>query len=108
MNPRLFLTPHYAVGNRDTSVDLTPFEGRLMTALVFSGEMTRDEAAEILWPDPDRMPDLWHNALWCVLSRLRTKLRPFGWDIESRYGFGWKLERHERAGTAQETPRKAA
>lgn len=108
MTARLFITPHYAVGGSDTTVDLTPFEGRLMTAMVFSGELPKDEAAEILWPDPDTMPDHWHSAIFCLMSRLRNKLRPFGWNVESRYGYGWKLERHDAGHEAAQEAQRAA
>lgn len=75
----------------------------MILALMFHPRVTMDLAAEILWPDPDRMPEEWHNQIRCVMSRVRSKLRPYGWIVESKYGFGWKLERHATDhGTAQE------
>lgn len=109
MSVRLHLTPSYGVGNKDVAVGLTPFEGRIMTALAFSQELSAEEAVEILWPDPDRMPDCWLNQITNIMARLRAKLRPFGWDIKARYGFGWRLEKHGNDSRAtQEATRQAA
>ena len=106
---RLRLTPHYSVGNSSTSVDLTPFEGRILTALAFNRELTSEDAVEILWPDPDQMPDFWYSQIVCLITRIRNKLRPFGWAVINRYGYGWRLEKHGTdSRTAQETQRQAA
>lgn len=106
---RLHLTPHYSVSSEGMSVDLTPFEGRLLTAMAFAPELSAEEATEILWPDPDHMPECWLNQITNIMARLRAKLRPFGWSVKVRYGFGWRLEKHGNDhGTAQAQTRQAA
>lgn len=107
MRVKIGSSPGWHLSHAGGSVYLTPFEGQAILALMCHSRVPRELAAEILWPNPDTMPEEWHNQIRCVMSRIRTKLRPFGWNVESRYGFGWKLERHD-AGTAQETQRKAA
>lgn len=108
---RLRITPHYAVSNESVSVSLTPFEGHMVLAMMGRPELSADLAAEILWPDPDKMPETWLIQIRTVMSRARAKLRPFGWRIASRYGFGWRLERHgsdSSRAAAQEAQRQAA
>lgn len=106
---RLHITPHYSVSNDAASVDLTPFEGGLLLAMMGRPELSADEAAEVLWPDPDKMPETWLIQIRTVISRIRSKLKPFGWTVASRYRFGWRLERHGTdSRTAQEAQGKAA
>ena len=72
-------------------VHLAPQEGLVMTALLSHREVTAELLMEVLWPDPDDMPDTWHDILKILLSRLRHNLRAFGWVIKNRHGFGWHL-----------------
>ena len=63
-----------------------------MTALLAHREVGVELLVDVLWPDPDLMPDLWYRSLAVCLYKLRAKLRPFGLVIVARYSFGWRLE----------------
>ena len=89
---KLCIWPVYELREGACRVHLTPYEGLLMTTLLGHREVTVELLMEVLWPDPDLMPDYWYDCLRKHLSRLRKKVRPFGWDIKNRYGFGWHLE----------------
>ena len=65
--------------------------GRLLVALMFSEVLTNDEIMEILWPDPDAMPDLWASSIRCEMVKLRTFLKPDGIKIKVHPGFGYQL-----------------
>lgn len=65
----------------------------ILLALAFNGRTHRDELIEVLWPDPDEMPDWSHEAIGVKIFRLRQKLAAFGYGINVCYGWGWALEK---------------
>ncbi len=75
------------------AVRLTPQEATVLLAVMARPEVAAAELAELLWPDPDAMPDFWRDNIGAVLCTLNAKLRPFGWDVVARVGFGWRLVR---------------
>ena len=83
--------PPYELREGACRVHLTPYEGLIMTALLGRREVTVELLMEVLWPDPDLMPDRWYEILVVQLSKLRGKLRRCGWTIAVRHGFGWRL-----------------
>ena len=89
---RLCLWPRYALRRGELRVPLARQEGLVMTALLARREVSLDLLVELLWPDPDNMPDLWYRSLAVCLHKLRGKLAPFGLVIAVRYSFGWRLE----------------
>ncbi len=95
---RLCIWPVYELREGLLRVHLTPHEGLLLTALLGHREVPAELLREVLWPDPDLMPDRWYEILVVQLSKLRSKLRRCGWTIAVRHGFGWRLEqmREER------------
>jgi hypothetical protein len=95
--PRLSIQPPYRITTAGQVTHLNRQEALFLLALMGRREMTAFAAAEILWPHPDFMPDTWRNRLGVLVSCLRAKMRPFGWTIETRHGFGWRLERYEPA-----------
>ena len=63
-----------------------------MTTLLCHREASLELLVEVVWPDPDDMPDLWYRSLMVRLHTLRRKLEALGWTITVRRGFGWRLE----------------
>jgi DNA-binding SARP family transcriptional activator len=66
-------------------------QGRLalaMLALEHARPVSREELADVLWPD--QPPDAWDVAVRALISKLRTTLRGFGWPyvepIEAAFG----------------------
>lgn len=94
---KLCIWPRYELRQGALRVPLARQEGLLMTALLAHREVGVELMVEMLWPDPDLMPDLWYRSLAVCLYKLRVKLRPFGAVIVARYGFGWRLEERPRA-----------
>ena len=88
---KLSIWPHYELRHGALRVPLARQEGLVMTALLAHREVRVDLLMEVLWPDPDRMPDLWYRSLAVCLYKLRRKLLPFGMTVAARYGFGWRL-----------------
>lgn len=97
--PRLSLTQPYRITGNGSAVHLTPQEALILLALMGNARLTREEAAEILWPCAAHMPDQWYLALRVIVSRLRAKLAGHGWSITDNYrarrGLGWSLEEIE-------------
>ncbi|MGI3169969.1 winged helix-turn-helix domain-containing protein [Pseudooceanicola sp. C21-150M6] len=52
--------------------------------------VTYDRFADRLWPEPDELPEDFHDAVWCRISRLRRRL-PEGLAIVRHYGIGYSL-----------------
>lgn len=89
---KLCIWPQYELRQSPRRVHLARHEGLIMTALLAHREVTIELLMEVLWPDPDSMPDLWYGNLMVRMHHLRRKLEPFGWTIAVRHGFGWRLE----------------
>lgn len=64
---------------------------RALFALMAQPLVTREQMMEVMWPDPDEMPDWCFSNIGAQLCKLRKNLRPAGWDIRARYGRGWVL-----------------
>ena len=84
--------PHYELRDGALRVPLTRQEGLIMTTLLTHREVDTGLLMDVLWPDPDKMPDLWYCSLTTCLHKLRTKLRLFRHTIATRWQFGWRLE----------------
>ncbi|GAA0623434.1 helix-turn-helix domain-containing protein [Thalassospira tepidiphila] len=70
---------------RDGAVALRQTELRLFVVLANhpnAGIRSDIEIAEVLWPDPDDMPDHWASVLQVTVSALRKKLRQVGSEID--------------------------
>lgn len=82
----------HEVGVRDTRVDLTPTEFRLLATLMAAsaGIVRRRELVRAAWPEGARVHD---NTLDQYLTRLRRKLREAGSDrtISTARGIGHRL-----------------
>lgn len=109
-SPRISLANPYRITGAGSTTHLRPQEALLLWAIMARDEITREEAAEILWPHPDTMPDRWADHIWVLISRLRSKLELYGWTVVTRRNYGWRLERHadSNAGSAEEEARQAA
>ena len=79
---------------------LQPSEGLILMALLGNRIASTDLLVEVLWPNPDDMPDYWNESLVCQISKLRRKLKFFGGNIGAHYGFGWHLEEPPDRGLA--------
>lgn len=64
----------------------------LILTLASNGECTAMQLAEVAWPDPDDMPDMWCDCIRRRISKLRRILHPLGWQIVNRPGYGWRLK----------------
>ncbi len=71
---------------------LSPQEHTILLALMGRPYCNAELLAEAVWPDPDDMPDSWHDALSVLVCTLRQKLRYFGWIIPTSNRRGWTLE----------------
>ena len=55
---------------------------------------SRSELIELVWPDPDLEPESANtNHLSIVVYKLRRRIAPYGWWIESWPCFGYRLVR---------------
>ena len=90
---RLFPAPALVVDGK--AKRLSPQQARLLLALMGRPLLARDMVSEVLWPDPDLMPNEWCNVIDMVFFRLRRKLVGSGWTIKTRTGQGWSLKREE-------------
>ncbi|WP_417625179.1 helix-turn-helix domain-containing protein [Paremcibacter congregatus] len=70
---------------RDGAIALRQTELRLFVVLANhpnAGIRSDIEIAEVLWPDPDAMPDYWASVIQVTVAALRKKLRQVGSEIE--------------------------
>ena len=67
-------------------------DGTLLMSFILNGELTEEDVMEIMWPDPDRMPDWWAGSMKVKFHRINSILEPFGWRIKARYNWGWSLK----------------
>jgi len=72
-------------------VQLSPQQATLLFALMCRKEVSKELAAEMVWPDPDTMPDTWSDCIRLLLHTLRAAIQPC-WRILNRPGYGWRLE----------------
>lgn len=93
---KLCIWPVWELREGPLLVHLMPAEGLIMLALLAHREVTMDLLMDVLWPDPDDMPDIWYRSTMVRMSWLRSKLLLFGWTIACRQGFGWRLEEPPR------------
>ena len=64
-----------------------------MWALMCRKRVSRDELAEILWPDPDDMPETSYNNIKVNIHWARQALRGSEWRIVSDKNRCYMLER---------------
>jgi hypothetical protein len=88
---RLVIWPDWELLAGAARVRLHGKEGRVMLALLGNRLATEDHLCTAVWPAADDMPTAWAKGLGVLLARLREKLRPLGWTIVGRRGFGWSL-----------------
>jgi hypothetical protein len=62
-------------------VELYRWEVDLIFALMCRPSLTRDEVAEIIWPDPDKMPECWYGGVAQRLLKLREVCEVFGFTL---------------------------
>ncbi|OSQ38994.1 hypothetical protein TMES_09870 [Thalassospira mesophila] len=64
--------------------------------------------SEIVWPDPEKMPDDWADILKSHVSAMRGLLRAIGSElwIETKWGWGLVLRRTETAQNDNNEARK--
>lgn len=72
---------------------IPPMELTLLLALMGRPFLDRETASEILWPDPDAMPETSYWALHVHFYRLRKLITGSGWMIECFKNEGWRLSR---------------
>ena len=74
---------------------LSPQECDLLFALMAHPFLSHEKLCDIMWPDPDQMPDTWANVIRKVMCVLRQALRHVGseWRISTRWTLGYQLER---------------
>lgn len=72
-------------------VRLSRQQALLLFALMGHKEVSKELAAEILWPNPDVMPDAWSDAIKVLVCLLRASIGP-RWKISTRHNFGYTLE----------------
>ena len=65
---------------------------RVLWALMCHKRIDRNIMSEILWPDPDEMPDQWLKVIGVVIHRLNETIRLHGYNVKGTYGWGWSLE----------------
>ena len=90
--PRVTLKPPFRLVAPGRAQPLTRQEHTILLALMARQYCSKELLAEILWPDPDTMADTWANVLSVEVSRLRQKLKDFGWVIPASNRRGWTLE----------------
>jgi len=76
-------------GNRRTL--LPPLAGRFMLSLLGRGYVSRDTVIDVLWPDPDVMPETMYKEIHVIVFRLRRALAPFGAEVRNVHGQGYRL-----------------
>ena len=84
--------PHFIASGHGRT-HLSPQEAQLLYAVMARPLVTWDLASEVMWPDPDDMPDFWLDTLRSVACRLNRRLRGHGWRVRREWGIGWRLER---------------
>ena len=93
---KLCIYPTWELRVSGVGVHLCPQEGLLMLALLAHPNASEILLSEVLWPDPDEMPDWWGTALDVIAHRLRQKLLPLGHTIISRAHY-YRLEETREA-----------
>jgi len=70
---------------------LAPMTGRLMLAFLDRPFLWHDEIADVLWPDPDTMPDRFLTTLGVRIYKLRRAVAAFGIVVENVHGQGYRI-----------------
>jgi DNA-binding response OmpR family regulator len=76
----------------DDVVLLNPIQTSILFSLMCRPKVPAALMSEVVWPDPDTMPDRWNDLLRVEMTRLRAKLRAFGVRITTVYGQGYTME----------------
>lgn len=92
MRPKIKTKYPFYISCEKGRIRLFPQEASLLFVLMFHKEASDELILEVLWPDPDLMPDTWANVIRVTLNNLRAKLQPHGWEIINRFGYGYSLE----------------
>ena len=70
--------------------------------------LSRDNVADILWPDPDDMPDAFFIYIRVLMCRARGVFKAVGLTIASKYNDGYFLEDIACGRTAADALARAA
>ncbi len=76
-------------------VHLTPQETAILIEMQVDPLVTPKALSEALWPNPDLMPDTWHDVIKSRICSLNKRLRPSGWKVRNLWGRGYTLERQD-------------
>lgn len=70
---------------------LFPQSAQLLYGVMCHPLLTWELGVELLWPNPDTMPEGFRSALTQVVGHLRHSMRGSGWAVEGVWGVGWRL-----------------
>ena len=93
----LRLSTIYELRESDIDKDCLTFQqGLLLETLLEHGECRMAFLSEILWPDPDDLPDGWSSCISSIAYGLGNKLKKRGWVIKKKVRGSWRIERRGR------------
>lgn len=86
---KLRIWPHYEIEVAGQRRRISPQRGLVLSMMMADRISGRHmaEAADLLWPDPDYMPDFWQDHIRAVCSQVRDTLEQMGVDRHATYFF---------------------
>lgn len=87
--------PKLTIVNNDkkTIVRKSEVQAKIMWLLMCKRLVTMDDLLDVLWPDPDKMPDESFNNVRVNMHWAKQALRGSGWKIVATWGQGYSLVR---------------
>ena len=92
-NLRISLRYPFFLSNGRVKKRISAQEVNLLWGLMTRRYTTREATAEILWPNPDVMPNDWRNTIGQHVFRLRRALKLFEWTIVFHRLVGYELQK---------------
>ena len=93
-----FWPPYRLTDKAGRRILLKHNEAQILLALMGNRFLGRELISEVLWPNPDKMPDHYFTRIYQMIRDLREKLEIFGLSIEPKIGFGYFLTGIQNAG----------
>lgn len=82
----------YELHDNNFKVTLTPAEGLIVLYLMYHAYAFNSDLSEVLWPDPDYMPDWSLSVIKAHVCRVNKKLLFFGYKVVNYSCRGYVLE----------------
>ena len=74
---------YFGVKSGTVRTGLSSIQGMIVLALLGRPEMTRLDLAEVVWPDPNTMPDVWDATLRSHVCTLNKRIARHGHRVTS-------------------------